>query len=130
MIHSFEELEVYKLSRDFSDLLIQLIKILPEEERYNLKSQIRRAKLSVTYNIAEGFGRYHYQENIQFCRQSRGSICELIDDLNECYANGYIDENYRDQLKNNAYHLIKVLNGYIASIKKQKEKSCNNSVTQ
>ncbi|MBL7075794.1 four helix bundle protein [candidate division KSB1 bacterium] len=41
-----------------------LIKILPEEEKYNLKSQMRRAKLSVTNNIAEGYGRYHYQENI------------------------------------------------------------------
>jgi four helix bundle protein len=123
MIHSFEDLEVYKLSRELSDQVGRLIKILPEEERYNLKSQMRRAKLSMTNNIAEGYGRYHYQENIQFCRQSRGSICELIDDFNECYANGYIDENYKDQLKTSAYHLIKVLNGYIASIKRQKEKS-------
>ncbi len=123
MIHSFEELEVYKLAREFSLLVGQLIKILPDEERYNLKSQMRRAKLSVTNNIAEGFGRFHFQENIQFCRQSRGSICELIDDFNECFDNSYIDQNYKDQLKNTAYHLIKVLNGYIASLKRQKEKS-------
>lgn len=84
---------------------------------------MRRAKLSMTNNMAEGFGRYHYQENIQFCRQSRGSICELIDDFNECFDNGYIDQSYYDQLKNEAYHLIKVLNGYIASIKRQKEKT-------
>ncbi len=83
---------------------------------------MRRAKLSMTNNIAEGFGRYHYQENIQFCRQSRGSISELIDDFNECYDEGYIDEAYREKLKSDAYHLIKVLNGYIASIKRQKEK--------
>ena len=130
MIHSFEELEVYKLAREFSCTVGQLIKILPEDERYNLISQMRRAKLSVTNNIAEGFGRYHYQENIQFCRQSRGSICELIDDFNECYANGYIDQNYKDQLKNSAYHLIKVLNGYIASIKRQKDKSKNDLETK
>jgi four helix bundle protein len=123
MIRSFEDLEVYKLSREFSELIGELIKILPEEERYNLKSQMRRAKLSVTNNIAEGFGRYHYQENIQYCRQSRGSLCELIDDLNECCANGYIDQSYRDKLKNRAYHLIKVLNGYIASTQRQKEKA-------
>ena len=81
---------------------------------------MRRAKLSMTNDIAEGFGRYHYQENIQFRRQSRGSICELIDDFIECYSNGYIDESERDGLKGEAYHLIKVLNGYIASIKRQK----------
>jgi four helix bundle protein len=124
-IHTFEDLEVYKLSREFSRKVGYVIKILPQEEGYNLKSQMRRAKLSVTNNIAEGFGRYHYQENIQFCRQSRGSICELIDDFNECFDNGYIDQDYRDQLKNDAYRLIKVLNGYIASIKRQKDKSRN-----
>jgi four helix bundle protein len=121
-VYSFEDLEVYKLAREFSNKVSQLIKKLPKEEEYNLKGQMRRAKLSVTNNIAEGFGRYHYQENIQFCRQSRGSICELIDDFNECYANGYIDQTYQDQLKNEAYHLIKVLNSYIASIKRLKTK--------
>jgi len=120
VIHSFEDLEVYKLARKFSDKVNQLIKKLPNIEEFNLKSQMRRAKLSATNNIAEGFGRYHYQENIQFCRQSRGSICEWIDDFNECYANGYIDQNETDQLKSEAYHLIKVLNGYIASIKRLK----------
>ena len=120
VVHFFEDLEVYKLARKFSDKVNQLIKKLPNIEEFNLKSQMRRAKLSATNNIAEGFGRYHYQENIQFCRQSRGSICELIDDFNECYANGYIDQNETDQLKSEAYHLIKVLNGYIASIKRLK----------
>lgn len=91
-IHFFEDLEVYKLARKFSQRVSELIKRLPKEEDYNLKNQMRRAKLSVKNNIAEGFGRYHYQENIQFCRQSRGSICELIDDFNECYDEGYIDQ--------------------------------------
>ena len=122
-IHSFEDLDVYKLAREFSRKVNLLIKKLPNEEEYNLKSQMRRAKLSVTNNIAEGFGRYHYQENIQFCRQSRGSICELIDDFNECYDNRYIDQTYREQMRNDAYRLIKVLNGYIASIKRQKSKN-------
>jgi four helix bundle protein len=126
LIRSFEDLEVYKLARKFSHKVSQLIKKLPKEEEYNLKKQMRSAKLSVTNNIAEGFGRYHYQENIQFCRQSRGSICELIDDFNECYANEYIDTVYRDELKKDAYHLIKVLNGYVASLKRQKAKSLNN----
>ncbi len=121
-IYSFEDLDVYKLAREFSREISQLIKKLPNAEDYNLKSQMRRAKLSMTNNIAEGFGRYHYQENIQFCRQSRGSICELIDDFNECYDEGYIDLTYKEKLKNDAYHLMKVLNGYIASIKRQKEK--------
>ena len=122
-VYSFEDLEGYKLARELSNKVSQLIKKLPKEEEYNLKGQMRRAKLSMTNNIAEGFGRFHFQENIQFCRESRGSICELIDDFNECYDNGYIDQNYRDELKNEAYNLIKVLNAYIASIKRQKSKA-------
>ena len=122
-IYSFEDLEVYQLARAFSRKIGELVKKLPKEEEYNLKSQMRRAKLSVTNGIAEGFGRYHYQENIQFCRIARGSICELIDDINECYGEGYIDASYRDELKADAYHLLKVLNGYIASIKRQQAKS-------
>ena len=123
VIRSFEDLEVYKLAREFSNKVNQLIKKLPKEEEYNLKGQMRRAKLSMTNNIAEGFGRFHFQENIQFCRESRGSICELIDDFNECHDNGYINPTYRDDLKSEAYHLIKVLNGYISSTKKQKVKA-------
>jgi len=124
-ILSFEDLDVYKLARQFSRKIGELIKKLPPEEEYNLKGQMRRAKLSMTNNIAEGYGRYHYQENIQFCRQSRGSMCELIDDFNECFDNAYIGEEYRDELKDDGYHLIKVLNGYVASLKRLKAKSLN-----
>jgi four helix bundle protein len=124
-IRSFEDLEVYKMAREFSRKVGKLIQKLPPVEDYNLKGQMRRAKLSVTNNIAEGYGRYHFQENMQYCRQSRGSICELIDDFNECYDNAYIDQGYRDELKSDAYQLMRVLNGYIASIKRQKSKSVN-----
>ena len=130
----FEDLDVYKLARDYSKDLSALIKKLPRNEEFNLKNQIRRAKLSVTNNIAEGFGRYHYQENIQFCRQSRGSICELIDDLNACIDEEYISTEEYDDLKAKALRLIKVLNGYIASLRRRKiasdDRSVNNAVTQ
>jgi four helix bundle protein len=72
------------------------------------------------YTGRDGFGRYHFQENIQFCRQSRGSICELIDDFNDCYDEGYIDETCCNELKTDGYTLIRVLNGYIASLKRLK----------
>jgi hypothetical protein len=49
-IRSFEDLEVYKMAREFSKKVSSLIKILPKEEEHNLKSQMRRAKLSVTNN--------------------------------------------------------------------------------
>jgi four helix bundle protein len=82
---TFENLEVYKRTREFRKKIYELIKILPPEERYDLDPQMRRAVVSITNNIAEGHGRYHYGENIQFCRQSRGSLEEIIDDLSVCF---------------------------------------------
>jgi four helix bundle protein len=119
---SFEDLEVYKMAREFSRKVSKLIKSLPKSEDYVLKPQMKRAKVSVTNNIAEGFGRYHYQENIQFCRQSRASVCELIDDFNECFDEGYISEKYCSELKADGYLLIKVLNAYISSIKRHRDR--------
>lgn len=120
---SFEELYVYRLARDFRKSMTDLAKRLPADERFNLSIQMRKAALSVTNNIAEGMGRYHYQENIQFCRQSRGSITELIDDLNACFDEGYIDHATCEEHKKRAYELIKVLNSYVASQKRRKS-SC------
>ena len=91
---SFEELEVYKAAREFRKKIYQLIKELPNEEKYNLAGQMRRAALSLTNNIAEGHGRFIYQENIQFFRISRGSLMELIDDLNTCIDEKYLEQSY------------------------------------
>lgn len=118
---TFEELEVYKLSRRFRKKIYALVKKLPKSEDFNLGGQMRRASTSLTNNIAEGHGRYHYQENIQFCRQSRGSLSELIDDLNICLDEEYFPEDYVNELKADAYDLQKRLNGYIAYLKRRKE---------
>ncbi len=116
-IRSVEDLFVYQKAREFSNKISSLIKLLPEIEKFRLKEQMRRAKLSLTNNIAEGYGRFHYKENIQFCRQSRGSLFELIDDFNECFDEGYINEKTKNDYKAEAYELLKVLNSYIASLK-------------
>lgn len=62
--------------------MYRLLKQLPPEEKYALTSQMRRAAISATNNIVEGHGRWHYQENVQYCRDSRGFADELIDDFN------------------------------------------------
>ena len=79
MSKSFKDLEVWKKSRGLRRELSLLVKTFPAEENYRLTDQLIRAGRSVTANIAEGYGRYHYQENIQFCRQSRGSLTEVQD---------------------------------------------------
>lgn len=78
---SFQDLEVWKLGRELRRQLYAIAKSLPSHERYNLAAQIKAGAISLTSNIAEGFGRYHYKENVQFCRIARGSACELMDHL-------------------------------------------------
>jgi four helix bundle protein len=82
---------------------------------------MRRAATSLTNNIAEGRGRFHYQENIQCLRQARGSLEELLDDLNICFDEEYFPEGELKLLKNEGFDLLHRINGYIAYLRKRKE---------
>jgi len=81
---------------------------------------MRRAAVSVTANLAEGYGRFSYQENIQFCRQSRGSVYELRDHLTTALDAGYItpDEYKENDLR--AVSVVKLINGYIRATRLRK----------
>ncbi len=76
---SFEDLEVWRLAHELRLKVYTLTRFLPDDEKYGISSQIKRSATSVAANIAEGHGRYHFQENIQFCRQARGSLAETRD---------------------------------------------------
>jgi four helix bundle protein len=118
---TFEDLLLYKKARQLRKSIYLLVKELPDEEKFNLVSQMRRAATSLTNNIAEGHGRYHYQESIQFCRQARGSLAELVDDFNICIDQEYFPEKEMDELKLVAQEINKMLNGYIGYLKKRKD---------
>ena len=127
--YKLEDFELYKKAKEHRKKIYKIIKKLTVEEKYSLNLQVRKAAISISNNIAEGHGRWHYQENIQFCRISRGSTEEIIDDLNTC-----IDENYGKTidipgLKIEAYDLIKDINSYIAYLK-SKNKKTNFIITQ
>ncbi len=81
---------------------------------------MKRAAVSVTNNIAEGHGRYHFQENMQFLRQARGSLEELIDDLNVCIDEKYFEENKLNILKEEALGIIKKINSYVKYLRTRK----------
>ena len=119
--YRLDDFELYNLARAFRKKIYKLIKQLPPEERRCLDPQMRRAIVSVTNNIAEGHGRWHYQENIQFCRISRGSVEEILDDINVCLDEGYGGRTYNGALKEDGYALIAKINGYIAYLRKRKQ---------
>ncbi len=93
---TFEDLECWQQCRKIRKRVESFCKSLPKEEKFRLVDQMIRCARSSTANIAEGDGRYHYKENIQFCRMSRGSLFELIDHFICCVDNDLItDSEYK-----------------------------------
>lgn len=112
-LRSFEDLECWKVCTELRRFLSNLLKKFPADEKFALISQIKRASRSVTNNIAEGYGRFHYKENAQFCRQSRGSIYELKDHLIIALDEHYITKEDFDEFLIKYEKAILLLNGYI-----------------
>jgi four helix bundle protein len=119
-LSSFEELECWKEAASLRRKVRVKTKSFPLDEKFRLTDQLIRASRSTTANIAEGFGRYHYQENTQFCRQSRGSLHEIIDHLIVANEEGYLSNEELNELKQDAHKCITILNGYINYLQKAK----------
>src|SRR5438034_11289522 len=117
---TFEDLEVYQVAREFRKAMYRIAKRLPEYEKFGLTSQVRRAALSLTNNIAEGHGRYHYLDQIKFVLQARGSLQELIDDLNVCTDENYLQAPEIQNLKQQATRVHQLINGYIRYLRERK----------
>jgi four helix bundle protein len=100
---------------------------LPETEKFGLASQVRRAAVSLTNNIAEGHGRFHFLDQIKFMLQARGSLQELIDDLNVCEEEQYLPRNEVGILKEQGWPVRQVIDGYIRYLRAQ-TKSTDGSV--
>lgn len=117
----FRDLEVWQHCRKIRQKTWLLCTEFPKEEKYRLSDQLIRASRSATACIAEGYGRFHYQENIQFCRQSRGSLYELIDHVDVALECKYIDIKASESLISQIKTTIRILNGYIRYLKQRKE---------
>lgn len=122
-LKSFEELKCWQESVLLRKSLKAFLDNLPKTEEYKLKDQIVRCTKSVTNNIAEGYGRFNYQENIQFCRISRGSLFELIDHLIIAIEENYLEQKEYLVIKENINKSLALLNGYINYLIKVKASS-------
>jgi len=117
---TFENLEAYKAAREFRKEMYAVAGRLPDAEKFGLASQVRRAAVSLTNNIAEGHGRYHYLDQIKFMLQARGSLEELIDDLNICDDEKYLPATEIQKLKQDGRRVSQLLGGYIRFLRKCK----------
>jgi len=121
MHKTFEDIKAWQLGRKFRKEIYDMTKKFPKEEMYVLTPQIRRATISITANIAEGYGRYFFQESIQFCRMARGSVNEVLDHLYTALDEKYITRKEFERVYKNGREIERAINGYIDFLKKQKE---------
>jgi four helix bundle protein len=116
----FEDLECYKLALDVVVNAHAFARQLPPEEKYDMAPQIRRASKSITANIAEGYGRYHYLDSLKFYSIARGSLNETLGHFINASALGYIEQSYFEQIHKLIRQTEQTLNGFMSYVRKQK----------
>jgi four helix bundle protein len=121
-IEGLQRLEVWRRAKDFALRIYRdIMPLFPPEEKWNLNSQIRRSSSSIAANIAEGYGRFYYQENIHFCYNARGSLEETLSHLIFSFEAKYIPEALFKELSTEGGEIDRMLNGYIAFLKRSKQ---------
>jgi four helix bundle protein len=111
-----------------------VLPLLPSEEKWNLNQQLRRSALSIPANIAEGYGRFYYQDNIRFCYIARGSLEETLSHLVIAHEMEFIPKALFESLEQDGEKLTQLINGYIGYLKRSKqgqnEPGANHSVRE
>jgi four helix bundle protein len=121
-VSSLKRLQVWVRAKDFAVKIYRsVLPILPPEEKWNLGQQLRRSSLSISANIAEGYGRFYYQDNVRFCYIARGSLEETLSHLVFAFEVDFIPEAIYKALESEGEEIDKMLNGYIAYLKKSKQ---------
>jgi four helix bundle protein len=117
--HTFEEMPVWQKSMALAVRVFQLTEALPKKEDYGLTSQIRRSGLSVPGNIAEGFGRKHTEDKLNFYFDSPGSLAETKNHLIYGQKVGYFDKSHIDELQVLIQEIWAELNMLINTLQKK-----------
>ena len=119
MSYKFEQLEVWKMSLDYIDLVYKVAESLPRSEDYNLKSQIIRAATSVSLNIAEGSQGQSDAEQARFLGIASRSLIETVACQQIIQRRGYLlDENLLKKIYDDSQLLVRKLQSFRKSLSK------------
>jgi len=116
LIKDINELEVYSLAMDFGEIVWETVSHWDHFSRQTIGVQLINACDSISANISEGFGRFHFNENKHFCYYARGSLFETKTWLIKSYKRGLIDTALYSELMEKTSTIGKRLNNYIRSI--------------
>jgi four helix bundle protein len=116
---TFEDLEAWKAGRELRVFVFrQIVPILKNLKEFDLLDQIKRASRSVTHNIAEGHGRFHFMDNYRFCSQARGSLNEVLDQFITCHDDSLIEDDLYHVGRDHFNRTLRILNGYMSWLKR------------
>jgi len=110
---TFTDLEVWKEARILVKMVYDCVKLFPKEEMYGLQSQIKRSAISIPSNIAEGCGRNHIKDTMQFLYIARGSAFELETQLYLSLDLNFIDDAQLNILLEKLKRIRILLAGFI-----------------
>jgi four helix bundle protein len=121
-VSGLEKLDVWCKARDFAVRINKdVLPLLPAEEKWVLSQQLRRSSQSIPANIAEGHGRFYFQDNVRFCYIARGSLEESLSHIVYAQKVGYISEALFTSLAQDGENVNRLINGYIGFLKKSKQ---------
>jgi four helix bundle protein len=120
-VMNLDQLDVWRLAKDFAVTIYKkIVPLLPSSEKYNLADQLKRAVASVPANIAEGHGRFYFQDNVRFCYIARGSLTEIQSHLSLAKELGFITPEIYINTTQEADSVARAINSWIAYLKKAK----------
>ena len=118
MVQNFEELHVWQKAHKLALMIYKTTKNFPDEEKFGITNQLRRAVISIGNNIAEGFGRRTTKDFINFLHNSFGSLFEVRSMIRISKDLNYLDEKQFNDSINLTNDIHKMLNKFISSLKK------------
>ena len=113
----FEKLHVWKEAIDYADLIYQVTRGFPNDERFGLTSQLRRSAVSVSSNIAEGSSRSSDTDLARFIEISYGSLLESISELQIAKRQQLLPSSMFERAYEKAENLAKMLSGFRRTLK-------------
>jgi four helix bundle protein len=121
-VKGLEKLEAWRKAKDFAlRVYREILPLLPPEEKWALNQQLRRSAASIPANIAEGHGRYYFQDNVRFCYYARGSLEETLSHIVLAHEVGYLPDALYQSVESDGENLNRLINGYIGYLKRNKQ---------
>ena len=117
-IKNFTDLNAWKESYKLTLLVYKATANFPSKEIFGLTSQIRRASVSISSNIAEGFSRRSRKEKLQFYSMAMGSLTELENQILIAFGVGYLKSDERNMMLSQTIIVQKLIGGLIKGVNK------------